>query len=119
MVSKGFGFTDLARRPAPGSSHLTRADFGDSRRRLREIVRASRPRTVVFVGKRAAAVFRGKKEADIDHGPQSWRLEEATVFVVPSTSGASLGHTPYEVKLDFFIDLREFISSYYRVTRKS
>ena len=119
VVEKGFGFTDLVRRPASSSSHLTRADFGDSKHRLREIVTRLRPKTVVFVGKRAVAVFAGKASTRIHYGPQEWSIEESAVFVLPSTSAASLGHAPYETKLGCFRELREFISPYYEVTRKS
>jgi TDG/mug DNA glycosylase family protein len=119
VVEKGFGFTDLARRPAPGSSHLSRSEFADSRRRLREVVRRFGPKTVVFVGKRAASVFTRGVTADIQYGAQDWNIDGAAVFFLPSTSGASLGHAPYEIKLRYFRELRAFIARYYGVTRKS
>lgn len=119
IVLKGFGLTDVAKRPTPGIAGLRKNDYSQSRDRIRTIAAQYRPYTIVFVSKQAVRAFRGDPKYVVKYGRQSWKIEESDVFVVPSTSGASLADTSYEEKLKVFKALREHISSYYSFQPKA
>lgn len=113
ILVRGFGLTDVAKRPTPGVSGLSRADFLASKDRIREIARASKPRTIVFVSLTAARAYLGNDREKIECGLQEWKIEGCDVWVVPSTSGASQGHTSYKQKLAEFRKLCNHINTYY------
>jgi double-stranded uracil-DNA glycosylase len=112
LVAKGFGFTDMVKRPASGSHHLDRSDFTDSKRRLKALAERFKPKTVVFVGKRAIAAYSGAKGSKISYGLQTTRFAGCDVFHLPSTSAASQGDTSYPEKLRVFRELRAHIAKY-------
>mgnify|MGYP000494008659 CR=1 FL=1 len=83
----GLGVTNAAYRTTPGSSDLRRADFAGSAERLERLARALRPGWIGFVGKEA---YRGLYRERPEHGLQERWLGETALFVLPSTSPASL-----------------------------
>lgn len=119
IVAQGFGLTDVAKRPTPGVAHLSKADFFESKRRINRIVKRHDPKTVAFVGLTAVRAYLGDPTQEIAYGLQDWKVHDSTVFVLPSTSGASLGHTSYADKLVHFKALKTYISTYYAFTKKS
>lgn len=119
IVLKGFGLTDVAKRPTPGIAGLRKNDYSASRERIRAIAGRYQPYTIVFVSKQAVRAFRGDPKYVVKYGLQTWKIEESDVFVVPSTSGASLADTSYGEKLKVFEALREHISSYYSFQPKA
>lgn len=118
IVQKGFGLTDVAKRPTPGIAGLRNTDFTVSRDRIRTIAAQTKPYTIVFVSKKAVRVYRGDPTYVVKYGLQAWKIEERDVFVVPSTSGASLADTSYDEKLKVFKALRSHISSYYSFEKR-
>jgi len=110
MVEQGFGFTDTCKRPTPGIHGLTRADFTECKTRIRRLVKARKPQTVVFVSKSAYRVFLGNPQAEVRYGLQPQDVEGVPVFVVPSTSGRSLADSSYRTKLQWFQKLRAHLS---------
>jgi double-stranded uracil-DNA glycosylase len=114
VVKGGFGFTDTCKRPTPGIATLTKGDFAESRIRISRLVRRHKPKTVVFVSKRAVRAFLGSNSTPVRYGKQDWEIGRIPVFVVPSTSGASLADTSYRSKLHWFKELRQHIESYWQ-----
>jgi double-stranded uracil-DNA glycosylase len=113
VTTGGFGFTDTCKRPTPGTGALKRIDFAESKNHVTQVVKAYNPKLIVFVSKTAVRAFLGSHTRPVAYGVQLWRIEDSRVFVVPSTSGASLGDTSYHLKLKWFRKLREEVSSYY------
>lgn len=109
IVKAGFGFTDVCKRPTPGIADLSGEDFYHSPKRIEQIVKAKQPKVVVFVSKTAIRGFAGEPDLAVEYGVQSIKIQDSKVFLVPSTSGASLGDTSYEVKLKWFSELRSFL----------
>src|SRR6266542_2908229 len=93
LLELGIGVTNAAYRTTPGSGDLRRADF--DRARLETIARELRPRAIAFVGKEA---YRGVFGSRPDLGPQTPTLDDAGLFVLPSTSPANAA-VPYAERL--------------------
>lgn len=101
LLELGFGLTNAAHRTTKGSSDLRRSDFVESAQRLERIARDLRPRTIAFVGK---AAYEGAFRERPALGRQERRLEDTTLFVLPSTSPANAA-VPYEERLRWFREL--------------
>jgi TDG/mug DNA glycosylase family protein len=103
LLDLGYGLTNAALRTTRGSSDLRRRDFAGSAERLEEIARELGPRVIAFVGKAAyEGTFRERPEL----GLQGRRLEETSLFVLPSTSPANAA-VPYGERLLWFRRLAE------------
>lgn len=113
LVDHGFGFTDACARPSADASLLTSSDFAEARNRILKRVREFKPRTVVFVSKKAIRTISRPNDEPIQYGLQPWRIGGADVFLVPSTSGLSLSETSYREKLEWFRRLKTHISAYW------
>jgi len=98
LLELGFGLTNAAYRTTKGSSALRRGDFAESAQRLERIARDLRPRTIAFVGK---AAYEGAFRERPALGRQERRLDDTTLFVLPSTSPANAA-VPYEERLRWF-----------------
>jgi double-stranded uracil-DNA glycosylase len=104
MLDLGYGLTNAALRTTRGSSDLRRGDFAGSAERLEKIARELRPGVIAFVGKAAyEGTFRERPEL----GLQERRLEDTSLFVLPSTSPANAA-VPYVDRLRSFRELRRF-----------
>lgn len=101
LLELGYGLTNAAHRTTKGSSDLRRSDFVESAQRLERIARDLRPRTIAFVGK---AAYEGAFRERPALGRQERRLEDTTLFVLPSTSPANAA-VPYEERLRWFREL--------------
>lgn len=101
LLELGFGLTNAAHRTTKGSSDLRRSDFVESAQRLERIARDLRPRTIAFVGK---AAYEGAFRERPALGRQERRLEDTTLFVLPSTSPANAA-VPYEERLRWLREL--------------
>lgn len=110
MVAMGFGFTDVVKRPTDGPIQATHAEMMDARPRLLEMVGELDVKVVVFVGLEAIRTYLRKPQKNIEYGIQrDLELEDAIIFVVPSTSGASVASTIWEEKLDAFDELKRLL----------
>ncbi len=106
LVALGVGITNAALRTTPGSGDLRKNDFVDSAERLERIARELQPRAIGFVGKEA---YRGAFGERPQLGLQPRRLEQTSLFVLPSTSPANAA-VPWEERLLSFRALKEFLS---------
>ncbi len=119
MVVQGFGFTDVAKRPTPGANTLRRHDFHEAEDRIANTEQAFRPKSIVFVSKRAAREYLGKPLQPVSYGKQRFKIGSADVYFMPSTSGQSYADTTYEEKLAWFKRLAKHISKYYSFIEKA
>lgn len=84
----GIGLTDLVKGQAGMDATIVfSGEFGPA---LLQLVRARRPKIICFNGKRAASLVLNKAQPAFGEQPE--RIENAVVFVAPSTSGAANGH---------------------------
>jgi TDG/mug DNA glycosylase family protein len=82
----GIGLTDISKTASGSDREVGRAGF--DRERLEAEIAAITPAHLAFNGKNAA---RGALGRAVDYGPQPERVGGATVWVLPSTSGAARG----------------------------
>ena len=86
------GFTDVVKRPTPGLSDLSAADFKKWAPVLRDKIIEYRPRITWFHGKVAYEKFLRygeKKPAQVSWGRQRQRPGGSIAFVTPNTSPAN------------------------------
>jgi len=97
------GLTNAAYRTTKGSGDLRKSDFAGSLERLEGIAVELRPRGIAFVGKEA---YRGVFGERPELGRQPRLLEDALLYVLPSTSPANAA-VPYGERLRWFRALNE------------
>lgn len=102
ILAYGFGLADVIERPTEGSVLATKAEFLNAKARVTALVEMHKPKLVVFVGLRSYRTFLRKDKAVVEYGEQSARIGTARVWLVPSTSGASVGITSYSEKMEWF-----------------
>lgn len=106
LVKAGFGFTDVIKRPTDGTIFATASERMNGRARIRRLVQENHPRLVVFVGLESLRVFLRRDSVELHYGHQPFKIHHAPVFLVPSTSGASVGNTDWWEKLEVFDQLK-------------
>ena len=82
----GIGLTDASKTASGSDREVGRRGVDPAR--LAAAIEAASPGHLAFNGKNAARTALGRK---VDYGPQSERIGGATVWVLPSTSGAARG----------------------------
>lgn len=87
LLEYGIALTDVCKRRSGSDRTIGRDDFDVAP--VVSLVAQYRPRILAFNGKRAAQVVLGHSVA---YGPQSERLVDTRLFVLPSTSGAARGY---------------------------
>lgn len=80
----GIGLTDICKVLHGSDEEVGTVEFDVAGLEAR--IAAAEPANLAFNGKNAA---RGALERDVDYGPQDERIGGATVWVLPSTSGAA------------------------------
>ena len=80
----GIGLTDISKTASGSDQEVGRRGFDPAR--LEAAIAAVAPAHLAFNGKNAALGALGRA---VDYGPQPERLGGATVWVLPSTSGAA------------------------------
>jgi TDG/mug DNA glycosylase family protein len=83
----GLGLTDLAKHVSGADQILTREDFASDE--LREKMKIYRPTVLAFTSKRAAEEFLGHP---VQYGLLNVKIDETSLFVLPSPSGAARGY---------------------------
>jgi len=82
----GIGLTDVSKTASGSDQEVGRQ--GIDAARLTTAIAAASPAHLAFNGKNAARAALGRP---VDYGPQPDRIGDATVWVLPSTSGAARG----------------------------
>ena len=83
----GIGLTDLAKRYSGIDSGLRPDDFDIAG--FRQKIEMTKPRFLVFNGKKAASIYFGVHTRNIDYGCQNALIGETAIIVVTQTSGAN------------------------------
>jgi double-stranded uracil-DNA glycosylase len=113
LVKQGFGFTDVAKRPTIAASHVTPAEFSSANDRITRLVQDAKPRTLVFVSKKAARAFLNVPDNHpIRYGKQRRSIGTTAVWFLPSTSGQSYADGDYPSKLQHFRRLAKHVKTY-------
>lgn len=84
VLDYDIGLTDLAKHKSGADSALRKGDY--DRRALEKKIEHCAPRWLAFNGKRPASLFLGRL---VSYGAQSELCAGASIFVLPSTSGAA------------------------------
>jgi TDG/mug DNA glycosylase family protein len=103
LLALGYGLTNAASRPTPGSGDLRRGDF--DREGFARRIGAVAPIAVAFVGKDA---YRGAIGGSADLGAQLRALGSSALFVLPSTSPANAA-VRYPERLRWFSELHRWL----------
>ena len=101
----GLGLTDVAQMMSGPDSALRSHHF-DVAGFKRKISRAA-PRFIAFNGKRAASVVMKMPGTALRYGLQDIKIEQSSVFVLPSTSGAANAHWDEDPWFELARQLRE------------
>lgn len=102
LPNHGIGLTDLAKYAAGTDEQVSSEAFDTDA--FREKIEATAPRAVAFNGKRAAEAVLGRSVA---YGQQPERIGAASIFVLPSTSGAARGFWDES----HWLELAQFVTS--------
>lgn len=86
LAEFGIGLTDISKTASGSDAEVGREGF--DRKRLTAAIAAVAPRHLAFNGKNAA---RGALGRPVIYGPQPEAIGGASVWVLPSTSGAARG----------------------------
>jgi double-stranded uracil-DNA glycosylase len=103
VLEWGIGITDCVKRPTVSAAEVRPGEFRAGVDALRRKIAGCRPLVVCFNG---LVGYRGMFDPRAGLGRQPGRLEGATLFVVPSTSGANAAYSRGE-RVEWFIRLRE------------
>lgn len=102
----GIGLTDVAKFTSGADADLRPADFAPAE--LRRKVEQYAPRVLAFTSKNAARAGCGLPAAQmIPYGPQAAKIGAATIFVLPSPSGAASGYwdlQPWQALADWLAE---------------
>lgn len=99
LLRFGIGITSLVHRPTARASELTRAEFIEGGRRLRELVRAYRPQWLAPLGVTGYRAAFDRPGATI--GAQPEVLGETRVWVLPNPSGLNAHFPPLALAHEF------------------
>jgi TDG/mug DNA glycosylase family protein len=91
LLGRGLGITNLVPRATVGAAELTSEELRVGGVRLRELVRARRPRVVAVAGITAYRHAFGQPKAVLGHQPGSF--EGAELWAVPNPSGLNAHET--------------------------
>jgi TDG/mug DNA glycosylase family protein len=107
LLDYNIGLTDIVKgRATRGSGDLSASEYASGFDVLRKKLGTYRPRVVCFNGKSGYAKEVGTKR---DYGLQTEKLEGATLFLAPSTSGAL--PLPRAEKLAYYMALKQIVDA--------
>jgi TDG/mug DNA glycosylase family protein len=86
LLELDFGFTNIVARPTKAADEITREEYQEGKKVLKEKIDKYRPEVVCFVGKGVYQEYSGKKS--VPWGRQLTSVVPDTIdFVAPSSSG--------------------------------
>jgi len=97
----GFGITNIVPRATPGIDSIEPLEYVEGRLKLRRKIARYKPPIVAMVG---VTVFRAmfpERKGPVSLGPQTERIGEAEVFVLPNPSGRNANFTYAEMLAAF------------------
>jgi TDG/mug DNA glycosylase family protein len=109
LMTQGFGFTDVVKRPTVGVGDIAGHEYGQAPDRIQQIIDSIQPRVMAFVSKTAARAYLGVGPGEtIAYGP-SHAVGKTQIWFLPSTSGQSFRDSSLEQKLAEFRRLAAFL----------
>lgn len=109
MLSLGYGFTDIVKRPSKGIADLKKREYSCGRIRLRKIIEEYKPKIICYLGIGVYKEFSGLKEVKLGLQEVS-QVEGVKDFVAPSPSGLNM--IPFQEKLQYFCQLKDLLSRF-------
>ena len=88
LVDWDIGLTDMVKDKSGMDNVLSSSDFKNNG--LIEKIAKYKPRYLCFNGKKAAKEFYGI--SNVEYGIQGKKINETSIFIAPSTSGAANGY---------------------------
>lgn len=86
LLGQGMGLTNIVSRPTKSADEITKEEYKEGRRELKEKIEHYRPAIVCYVGKGVYQEFSKRKQ--VQWGLQSQSVVEGVLdFVAPSSSG--------------------------------
>lgn len=86
LLELGYGFTNIVSRPTKAADEITKEEYIQGRKELKQKIKTFKPKVVCFVGKGVYQQYSQKK--NIFWGVQDERVIPETIeFVAPSSSG--------------------------------
>ena len=107
LLDLGYGFTNIVARPTKAADEITREEYIEGRKILREKIEQYKPKVVCFVGKGVYQEYSKIRDAKWGIQPQSV-VQGVVDFVAPSSSG--LVRMRIEKIVDIYKELTTIIS---------
>lgn len=86
LLKLGYGFTNIVARPTRTAAEITKEEYAEGKKQLRDILQRYRPKIACFVGKGVYEKYSGR--SDLEWGVQPQPITKGIIeFVAPSTSG--------------------------------
>jgi double-stranded uracil-DNA glycosylase len=86
LLDLGYGLTNIVARPTKTAQEITKEEYIQGKKELREKINKFKPKIICFVGKGVYQEYSNKKE--VPWGVQESSVVEGTIdFVAPSSSG--------------------------------
>jgi double-stranded uracil-DNA glycosylase len=86
LLDLGYGLTNIVARPTKTAQEITKEEYIQGKKELREKISKFKPKIICFVGKGVYQEYSNKKE--VPWGVQESSVVEGTIdFVAPSSSG--------------------------------
>jgi double-stranded uracil-DNA glycosylase len=106
LLDLGYGITNLVARATASAAELANEEYVRGARVLEKKVLRAQPSFVAFIGLGAYRAAFGRPNAVVGRQPD--RLENASVWVLPSTSGLNANYRPDDLAR-LFAELRKAI----------
>jgi TDG/mug DNA glycosylase family protein len=106
LLPRGYGITNLVARASARADDLTEDELRQGARILEDKVRRYRPRFIAFLGITAYRTAFQRPHAVL--GPQSERMGETKIWLLPSPSGLNAHHSPAALAR-LFSELRQAV----------
>ncbi len=110
LLTYGIGLTDLNKMESGNDDQLSKDGFDVAA--FRHKIEMCQPEIVAFTSKTAGAAFLGiKNTANIHYGRQGVNIDDTEVWVLPSTSGRTIGQWKQQRLDAYWHDLAEDIKN--------
>lgn len=93
----GFGITNIVPRPTPGIDTILPPEYVAGRVKLRRKILRFKPAIVAMVGVTVYRAMFPERKGPVTLGPQSERIGETKIFVLPNPSGRNANFSYLEM----------------------
>ena len=107
LLARGYGITNIADRATARADELDDAELVAGARNLARKIRRWRPRVLAVLGASAYRIAFGARTARV--GPQSTRIDDTAVWVLPNPSGLN-AHYQVDDLARWYGELHRFVT---------